>query len=150
MWRTRFIHAICLEEINSYLILIMIQTFQNYLTNRGISSSFLDQTQTLLSFQQNDINFLFSYRRNQDPTYVRLMIPNIGTLDVNNSQEILRLCQLTSQYKVGKFIIEENNQIWIVAEAFLYIQADHARLFDRLLSVLIDMFNEYRSITHGE
>ena len=143
-------HAICLEEINSYLILIMIQTFQNYLTNRGISSSFLDQTQTLLSFQQNDINFLFSYRRNQDPTYVRLMIPNIGTLDVNNSQEILRLCQLTSQYKVGKFIIEENNQIWIVAEAFLYIQADHARLLDRLLSVLIDMFNEYRSITHGE
>lgn len=150
MWRIRFIHAICLEEINSYLILIMIQTFQNYLTNRGISSSFLDQTQTLLSFQQNDINFLFSYRINQDPTYVRLMIPNIGTLDVNNSQEILRLCQLTSQYKVGKFIIEENNQIWIVAEAFLYIQADHARLFDRLLSVLVDMFNEYRSITHGE
>ena len=78
------------------------------------------------------------------------MIPNIGTLDENNSQEILRLCQLTSQYKVGKFIIEENNQIWIVAEAFLYIQADHTRLFDRLLSVLIDMFNEYRSITNGE
>lgn len=150
MWRIRFIHAICLEEINSYLILIMIQTFQNYLTNRGISSSFLDQTQTLLSFQHNDINFLFSYRRIQDPTYVRLMIPNIGTLDVTNSQEILRLCQLTSQYKVGKFIIEDSNQIWIVAEAFLYIQADHARLFDRLLSVLIDMFNEYRSITHGE
>lgn len=128
----------------------MIQTFQNYLTNRGITPNVLDQAQTLLSFQQNDINFLFSYRRNQDPTYIRVMIPNIGILDTNNAQDILRLCQLTSEYKVGKFIIEDNNQIWIVAEAFLYIQSDHVRLFDRLISVLTDMLNEYRSNTHGE
>lgn len=128
----------------------MIQTFQNYLANRGITSTFLDPAQTLLSFQQNDINFLFSYRRNQDPTYVRIMIPNIGTLDTENNQEVMRICQLTSEYKVGKFIIEEDNQIWIVAEAFLYIQSDHVRLFDRLLSVLTDMFNEYRNRTHGE
>lgn len=128
----------------------MIQTFQNYLTNRGITSTFLDQAQTLLSFQQNDINFLFSYQRNQDPTYVRIMIPNIGILDTDNNQEIIRIFQLTSEYKVGKFILEEDNQIWIVAEAFLYIQSDHVRLFDRLLSVLTDMLNEYRSRTHGE
>lgn len=128
----------------------MIQTFQNYLTNRGIASTFLDQAQTLLSFQQNDINFLFSYRRRQDPTYVRIMIPNIGTLDTDDNQELIRICQLTSEYKVGKFILEEDNQIWIVAEAFLYIQSDHVRLFDRLLSVLTDMLNEYRNRTHGE
>lgn len=128
----------------------MIQTFQNYLTNRGITSRFLNQIHTLLVFQHNDINFLFSYLRNQDPFFIRIMVPNIGTCNTDNAQEMLRLCQLTSQYKVGKFVLEENNQIWIVAEAFLYIQSDHVRLFDRLLNVLTDMFNEYRSSTHGE
>lgn len=128
----------------------MIQTFQNYLSNRGITSRILDQSQTLLAFQQNNINFLLSYQRNQDPFFIRIMIPNIGICNTGNALEMLKLCQLTSQYKVGKFVIEENNQIWIVAEAFLYIQSDHVRLFDRLLSVLTDMFNEYRNSSHGE
>ena len=127
----------------------MIQAFQNYLANRDISSNFIDEEHSLLTFDFNNLHFLFSYRGETDPNYIRLMIPNIGSIDTNNAQDILSLFQLSQNYKVGKAIIE-GGQLWLTADAFVFMRENNDRLFERLIAVLVDMFNDYRRVNNGQ
>ena len=126
----------------------MIQAFRDYLERQDISSSFINDEHTLLTFDVDDVHYLFYYRRDLDPSYIRIMIPNIASTDINDAQVVTDLFNFSQGYKVGKAIIE-NNQLWLTAESFVFTQENVDRLFNRLLAVLRDMLNEYRRAHNG-
>ena len=127
----------------------MIQAFQNYLGNQDITFRFLNDDHTLLTFDLGNVHYLFYYRREDDPNYVRLIIPNIATIDTNDQQAVLSLFNLSQGYKVGKAIIEDG-QLWLTADAFVFMRENNDRLFDRLIAVLRDMLNEYRRMNNEQ
>ena len=127
----------------------MTQAFQNYLANKDIQSSYINDDQTVLRFDINNVHYLFYYRQDADPTYIRIMIPNIANVDENNVGEILTLLRLSQSYKVGKALIE-NGQLWLATDAFIYTRENINLVFDRLISVLNDMFSDYRMNQHEQ
>lgn len=65
----------------------MIRVFQTFLDKRNIPSSFVDEQRTMLHFTIDNINYLFSYNFNEDPVYVRIIIPNAGEVDLDKTEE---------------------------------------------------------------
>lgn len=100
--------------------IIMIRVFQTFLDKRNIPSSFVDEQRTMLHFTIDNINYLFSYNFNEDPVYVRIIIPNAGEVDLNEAEDVRMLYDLTNTYKVGK-AYAANGQVWFSTEAFIYI-----------------------------
>lgn len=127
----------------------MIQAFRNHLANRNIESRFINDEHSLLTFDIGAIHYLFSYDRESDPTYIRVMIPNIAKIDAGNSEDVLPLFQLAQTYKVGKCLIE-SGQLWMSADTFIYSHENLNLVFDRLISVLSDMYNDYRRSHNGQ
>lgn len=127
----------------------MLRLFQNFLERRNIQSSFMDEDKTMLQFSVNDINFVFMYKVKEDPTYIRLLIPNAGIVDEQDDDTIRKLYNLTNSYKVGKAYILDN-QVWFSADAFIYNRDNNDMLFDRLLGVLSDMLYKYRQNINEE
>lgn len=126
----------------------MIRAFQNFLDEMNIPSSFVDQQRTMIQFSIGNINYLFQYRAEDDPEYIRIMIPEAGTLDIQNIETLRILYNLTTMFKLGKAYVE-NNHIWFVVEAFIYDRSNTTMLFQRMISVLRDMFNHFRTHNNG-
>lgn len=125
----------------------MLDLFQGYLNQRSITFRFINDDNTLLTFDINNIHYLFSYRRNADPHYFRIMIPNVDNININDLSILNRLQTLTQSYKIGKAEIQEG-QLWLCADSFVYSRDNVNQLFERMLAVLQDMFNEYRRNTN--
>ena len=128
--------------------IIMIRVFQTFLDKRNIPSSFVDEQRTMLHFTIDNINYLFSYNFNEDPVYVRIIIPNAGEVDLNEAEDVRMLYDLTNTYKVGK-AYAANGQVWFSTEAFIYIKEEVDPLFQRMIQVLHDMLNQYRLKYNG-
>lgn len=125
----------------------MLLTFQNFLDKRNIPASFVDEQRTLIQFTINNIHYLFSYNYNEDPVYVKMIIPNAGAVNMDNLDDVRMLYNLTTSYKVGK-AYASNNQVWFYTEAFVYTKEGADSLFQRMIQVLQDMLNQYR-LTHN-
>lgn len=102
----------------------------------------------MLHFTIDNINYLFSYNFNEDPVYVRIIIPNAGEVDLNEAEDVRMLYDLTNTYKVGK-AYAANGQVWFSTEAFIYIKEEVDFLFQRMIQVLHDMLNQYRLKYNG-
>lgn len=126
----------------------MIRAFQNYLDERNIPSSFIDDERSLIDFSIQNINFVFMYSAKEDPAYIRILIPNAGEADEQDIKTLKKIYNLNTTFKLGKVFIHEH-QIWFTAEAFVYGRDNLNLLFDRMLSVLRDMLNSFRSNTNG-
>lgn len=125
----------------------MLLTFQNFLDKRNIPALFVDEQRTMIQFTINRIHYLFSYNYNEDPVYVRLIVPNAGAVDLTNPDDVRMLYDLTTSYKVGK-AYASNSQVWFSTEAFVYTKEGVDFLFQRMIQVLQDMLNQYR-LTHN-
>ena len=55
----------------------MIHKFQKFLNRKGILSSFVGTNQTLLQFSCYEINYLFEYDSEADPSFVRILVPRV-------------------------------------------------------------------------
>jgi hypothetical protein len=126
----------------------MLLTFQNFLDKRNIPASFVDDQRTIIRFTINNIHYLFSYNYSEDPAFVKIIIPNAGSVDLDNPGDVRMLYNLTTSYKVGKAFAVDS-QVWFSAEAFLYTKEGADSLFLRLIQVLQDMLNQYR-LTHND
>lgn len=127
----------------------MLSLFQSFLDRRNINAKFVDEEHTALQFYLYGINYVFVYRANEDPTYIRILVPNVEAVGGQNENDICKLYNLTNSYKVGKAYIF-NEQVWFCADSFVYNRDNVDLLFDRLISVLKDMFNQYRTNNHGK
>lgn len=126
----------------------MIRAFQNFLDEMNIPSGFVDAERTMLEFTISDINYLYMYSAKDDPAYIRLMIPNVGAINEQSLQTMREIYNLTTSFKLGKAYIQ-NEQLWFVTEAFVYDRENLTPLFQRMLSVLRDMLNLFRTQNNG-
>ena len=126
----------------------MIRAFQNFLDEMNIPSFFTDNTRTMIEFTIGDITYLFLYRVQEDPTYIRIMLPNAGAVNETDPQVLRTVYNLSTSFKLGKAIVNDG-QIWFVTEAFIYERDNLTQLFQRMISVLRDMFNNFRTHNNG-
>lgn len=121
----------------------MLRTFQNYIDKNKIQSSFVDDNRTMIEFTIDGLHFIFLYIVSDDPYYVRMLLPNAGQIDDADPKIIKMLYDISRSYKVGKAFCYEG-QIWFSTESFVYSKEGADMLFQRMISVLRDMFNHYR------
>ena len=94
----------------------MLNKLQRYLSDVNINSNFVHGNNRLLEFSTNSLNFLAEYNPDSDPTYFRIMLPQIQSIDSNLDEVTLnRILTINSTYKVGK-IIRIGRNLWITAE----------------------------------
>lgn len=126
----------------------MLNKLQNYLSGINISSNFINGNSWLLEFTMNSLNFLAEYKPDSDPTFFRIMLPQIQGFDQKLDDEILKkILVINSTYKVGK-IIKIGKYLWISAEFFVNPTENNILIFNRAISILTDMYNDYYSRTH--
>ena len=89
----------------------MLLTFQNFLDKRNIPASFVDDQRTIIRFTINNIHYLFSYNYSEDPAFIKIIVPNAGSVDLNNPGDVRMLYNLTTSYKVGKAFAVDS-QVW--------------------------------------
>ena len=131
----------------------MIQEFVSYLTIKNLPYSFINDNHSLISFKKGLINYLFSCDSQDDSHYCKILIPNIKQYDNVCQSDFDFLNKFSSEYKVGKAMIldiQHSKHLWLEAEAFVYSYDNLNALFDRLISVVDDMFNEFKSIEDGK
>lgn len=122
----------------------MINELVQFLNSQDIESHYLNDEHTVLGFSTQGANFMFSYDASNDPTYISMIIPNIDRIP-NPTPDILgKLFRLTASYKVGKVTIEKEENVWLIADCFVYSRSNLEALVGRLISVLLDMLNDYR------
>lgn len=126
----------------------MIRTFQNFLDDMNIPSSYVDDQRTMIQFTIHDVNYLFQCRAQEDPAYIRIMLPEAGNVDEQNLDSLRMIYNLTTSFKLGKAYVDHGH-IWFVTEAFMYDKNNTTPLFQRMISVLHDMLNHYRTQANG-
>ena len=126
----------------------MLNKLQLFLSSIDINSNFVNGNRELLEFTTNSLNFLAEYRPDSDPTYFRIMLPQIQSIDSNLDEVTLnRILTINSTYKVGK-IIRIGRNLWISAEFFINPAENQILIFNRAISLLTDMYNDYFSRNH--
>lgn len=109
----------------------------------GCSDYKMDEENNFISFTYQDISYVCFYDA-KEPFYLRIMIPNIDTFDINidNSRTFLQILKMNTQFKTGKFIIVEN-VLWIAAEVMLTGTTRITKTFYALVNLLLHMRSEY-------
>lgn len=126
----------------------MLNKLQLFLSSIDINSNFVNGNIGLLEFTTNSLNFLAEYRPDSDPTYFRIMLPQIQSIDSTLDEVTLnRILTINSTYKVGK-IIRIGRNLWISAEFFINPAENQNLIFNRALSLLTDMYNDFFSRNH--
>lgn len=97
----------------------------------------------ILRFETEGLQFLFQGDLAEDPSYYRLMLPDIDS-DLDNMHSIYeKAVKISSSYKLGKCIIIEG-KVWLTVEGFAFDAKSVTFLLARLITVLKDMINAYR------
>lgn len=130
------------------------KSFEEFLRGNNIELKKEDDT---ISFSYSQKHFILFYDP-KNPDYYRLMLPHIGRINTTtdnkeNEVNILReLISLTTNFKVGKAIVLEDNSIWLSYEqTILDIDGDYSNIFSRSIIVLSKMLDDYRNfIAHSE
>ena len=114
----------------------MKQKLFNYLNQNGYGYEVNDD---VIKFNVNELHFFCQFFP-KDPYFFRIILPcedNVQDSSVNSL-----IAEINSRYKVAK-IIEVNNKPWIVGESFAYSNQNGEMLIDRIVRLLIEVFNAY-------
>lgn len=121
----------------------MIKNIRAFLEEKGIQYELPDQT--LVKFSLDGLNFLFQYREEDDPQFIRILLPRVENVNGNEADVFKRMIDVSSSIKVVKSIVS-NNEVWLAAEQFMSSTDNIAQVFDRMISVLRLAYNHYASI----
>ena len=78
-----------------------------------------------------------------DPYYFSLILPNIYEFTQAEDLKIREtMDDMTRRYKVAKYYIRNEN-VWLAAEQFVYSRDNINALFDRLLGLLEEAYNDF-------
>lgn len=119
----------------------IIPKFIEFLSSRGIEYNIVDDV--FIKFNYKDLNYMFQYYKDEDPSYFRIMLPKI-----NNKQVTTELVKITTElninYKSVKLFEIESNSIWMVIECFVYSLDNIDMLFSRIVDALSTVIKIYR------
>ena len=129
----------------------VFETFVVYLNKQSGVSNIKHQDGHSIYFDKDNLHYYFYHDYASDPYYFRLMLPIVDNITDDNRTVFLERCvKVSTDYKVGKAIVLNGNQIWFSVEEFLYDLGDNViLLFDRMLLVLQLMYNSYKEIANG-
>lgn len=81
--------------------------------------------------------------QDSDPYYFSLILPNIYEFTQAEDLKIREtMDDMTRRYKVAKYYIRNEN-VWLAAEQFVYSRDNINALFDRLLGLLEEAYNDF-------
>ena len=129
----------------------IIDTFTVYLNKQSGITNIRHQDGHSIYFDKDNLHFYFYHDYASDPYYFRLMLPVVDNITDANKNALLERCvKVSTNYKVGKAIVLNNNQIWFSVEEFIYDIGDNVSLlFDRMLLILQLMFKSYKEQASG-
>lgn len=120
----------------------MLKLFKDYLNSNNISIK--GEEEISVFFNYSDLNYLFVFDEN-DPFYFRLILPNIMSMNEDNSEKIYKVINSTNlKFKVVKTTISGNNNIWISIESFVYSKENIDELFKRSMELLKSAILDFR------
>lgn len=125
---------------------MILDDFISYLDKNGLKYSLYKES-SYLSFSLNNLNYLFQWQE-RDPNYFRIALPNVENSPVGNDKLSI-VNQLVARYKVAKAITMNDGNLWLVAESFVYSWDNLDSLFARMISLLGQIIDDYRSNVRG-
>ena len=88
-------------------------------------------------FRYQLLNFLV-FTDDEDPLYLRVVLPGIMDVDKNNREDVLEACnRVTVDVKVAKCFISNNNDVWIACEQLLDQDPKYEDIIPRTLRILM-------------
>ena len=88
-------------------------------------------------FRYQMFNFLI-FTDDDDPLYLRLVLPGIMDVDENNREDVLEACnRVTCDVKVAKCFVSDNNDVWIACEQLLDQDPKYDDILPRSLRILL-------------
>lgn len=120
----------------------MIDSFIAFLKDKGIQYDVIDNT--VIKFSSDGLNFLFQYRKDDDPQFVRLMLPRVEDINGVESNVFKRMIDVSSSIKAVKSIVA-NGEVWLTCEEFLSSTEKINQVFGRMMAVLRLAYNHYAS-----
>ena len=88
-------------------------------------------------FRYQMLNFLI-FTDDEDPLYIRLVLPGIMDVDQNNREDVLEACnRVTCDVKVAKCFISDNKDVWIACEQLLDQDPKYDDILPRSLHILM-------------
>lgn len=120
----------------------MINSFIAFLTDKGIQYETPDNT--LVKFSLDGLNFLFQYRAEDDPQFIRLLLPKVEDVAQNESVVFNRMIDIASSIKLVKSVII-NNEVWLSAEQFMASKENINQIFERMINILKLAYHHYAS-----
>ena len=120
----------------------MVNDVIDILVAQGVSPQ--KTSSTTLTFSQDGLNFVFQADLEDDPSYFRLMLPDIEPDMGDMSFVYEKIAKVSSLFKGGKCVII-NEMVWISVEGFSYDPTSLPSLIKRMINVLKDMVKAYRT-----
>jgi|GEM_PF-5811232 len=110
--------------------------FIKYLQKRNIN--YERQSDTLITFTRDGLHFLLDYQQD-DRHHLRILLPRIYKLDPQEDiSDIIN--DVNERFKVAKVYMIEG-EIWAAAEVLVYSQNNIKPLFDRIISILTELYH---------
>jgi len=125
---------------------MILDDFISYLNKNGLKYVLYKESETL-SFSLNNLNYLFQWQE-QDLNYFRIALPNVDSPQLSTERTGI-INQLVAGYKVAKAITMNDGNLWLVAESFIYSSDNVDKLFARMIYLLGQIFDEYRTKVGG-
>lgn len=116
---------------------------KEYLQKRGIVADTNDKGR--IRFSVNNLNYVFEVF-DPDPYFFRMSLPQISD-NVQAYKLISEEIQgLNRSFKVAKIVVQENHDLWIMADQFVFSISQIESLFERIIQAMGEMIREYRRI----
>lgn len=121
----------------------MLVEFRNYLSLLSDVSNVKEENDTI-SFEYKGLFFLF-VTDESDQYYIRLMLPNIATIEnLKTGTDIHTVInEYNNKFKVVKVSLWDKS-VWLSIEQFLYSKERANDLFTRVISILEVVINDFR------
>lgn len=118
----------------------MVNEVMDVLVSLGLAPQKISSN--VLKFSNGGLKYVFQADLEDDPSFFRLMLPDIEA-NMDNMNEIYRkTSEVSSRFKVGKCVIIDK-KVWLAAEGFYYDKSTLPLLINRLIDVLHDMIKVY-------
>ena len=118
-----------------------IKYLKEYIVGQSEFSDFTAR-ETYASFKFKNLTYVLYFNEN-DPGFLQLMLPKIDGQNPSE-EDNKKALELSTKYKVGKFITIDNF-LWISAEIFYVSSQGVEIVFRRLLFLLLQMYQDYKS-----
>ena len=122
----------------------MLVEFRNFLQSPEVSEIEIKEDKGEITFQYKGYAFLFVWNE-QDPSYIRLMLPKIATKEnLKDGVEILpTINEYNKQYKAIKMCLF-GEYIWLSMEQFVYSRENIGDFFKRIVNILIYVIEDFK------